>query len=164
MKYSILTRSIMIISGLILCLLPPAVSAGSTELVEPDPVRINCSLPAEKMEEGIKDGGAVRGWKVVARSPGNVELRYSKADDKHVITVNVSYTANTFAVTYKDSINLNYREEERGFSYDEDGDMVADDGNGAEGDIIRYLHRRPVGWMKNLSMDIQGSANSHCSK
>jgi len=159
MKYNILTRST--ISGLILCLLPPAALARSTKLVEPDPVTINCSLPAEKMEEGIKDGGAVRGWKVVTKSPGNIELRFAKENNKHVITVNVSYTANTFAVTYKDSVNLNYRVEEGGVSFDEDGDIVADDGNR---DGIRYIHPRPVGWMKNLSKDIQGSANSYCSK
>jgi len=142
MKYSILTRANMIIAGLALCLLPPAVLARSTKLVEPDPVTITCNLSAEKMKAGIMNGGAMRGWKVVSEIPGNTELRYVKGDNKHIITVNVSYTASSFAVTYKDSTNLNYR--------------VEDDGT-------RYIHPRPVGWMKNLSSDIQVASNNQCS-
>lgn len=142
MNNSMLIRSYAIIAALVLCLLPPAVLARSTKLVEPDPVTLNCSLPAEKMQEGIKFGGAMRGWKVVSQNPGNTVLQYIKGDRRHVITVNVSYTANTFAVTYKDSDNLNYE---------------------VKDDDIRYLHPRAVGWMKNLNKDIQNLANNLCS-
>jgi hypothetical protein len=141
MKHNICTRSNIIIAALALCLLPPAVLARSTALVEPEPVTINCSLSTEKMQEGIKDGGSMRGWKVITQSPGNAELQYIKDAGKHTISVNVSYTSNTFSITYKDSDNLNY--------------TVKDDGT-------RYLHPRPIGWMKNLSMDIQHATNSLC--
>jgi hypothetical protein len=142
MKYHMFTRTRMIIVALALSPIPPAVLARSTVLVEPDPVTIGCSLPAEKMQEGIKSGGAMRHWIVVSQNPGNTELQYAKGS-KHVITVNVSYTANTFAITYKDSSGLNY--------------AVSDDGT-------RRIHPRPVGWMKNLSGDIQGSTNNLCQK
>lgn len=142
MKFNLFARPHLIVAALALCLLPPAALARSTTLVEPDPVTIGCSLPAEKMQEGIKSGGAMRHWIVVSQNPGNTELQYAKGS-KHVITVNVSYTANTFAITYKDSSGLNY--------------AVSNDGT-------RRIHPRPVGWMKNLSGDIQGSTNNLCQK
>ena len=142
MKFNLFARPHLIVAALALCLLPPAVLARSTTLVEPDPVTISCSLSGEKMQQGIKSGGAMRHWMVVNQNPGNTELRYAKGD-KHVITVNVSYTANTFAVTYKDSSGLNY--------------AVKDDGT-------RRIHPRPVGWMKNLSGDIQMATNNLCHK
>ena len=142
MNYNIRTRSNMIIVALALCLLPAAVLARSTELVEPDPVTINCNLPAEKMQQGIMSGGAIRHWSVISQTPGNTELQYIKGNNKHIISVNVSYTENTFAVTYKDSSGLNY--------------TVKDDGT-------RRIHPKPVDWMKNLSGDIQMAANNLCS-
>jgi hypothetical protein len=163
MKYNILTCSNMIIAGLALCLLPPAVLARSTKLVEPDPVTINCNLSAEKMMEGIRTGGAVRHWTVVSQSPGNAVLRYIKGNNKHILTVNVSYTSSTFAVTYKDSVNLKYRVGENLYTtFDEYGDRVEVGGNGVEADMIRYIHPKPVGWMRNLSSDIQEAANDLC--
>ena len=142
MKFNLFARSHLIIAALALCLIPPAVLARSTTLVEPDPVTISCSLPAKEMQEGIKSGGAMRHWIVVSQNPGNTELRYAKGN-KHVITVNVSYTANTFAITYKDSSGLNY--------------AVKDDGT-------RRIHPNSNVWMKNLSSDIQRTANSLCYK
>jgi len=142
MKFNVLVRSHLIMAALALCLLPPAVLARSTELVEPDPVTISCSLPTEKMKEGIKSGGAMRHWMVVSESQGNTELQYVKGNNKHVITVNVIYTANTFAVTYKDSSGLNYA---------------------VKADGTRRIHPRPVGWMSNLSNDIQRTTNNLCS-
>jgi hypothetical protein len=143
MKFNLFARPHLIIAALALCLLPPAVLARSTTLVEPDPVTISCSLSAEKMQEGIERGGAMRRWMVVGQTPGNTELRYVKGNNKHVITVNVSYTANTFAITYKDSSGLNY--------------AVKDDGT-------RRIHPKPVDWMRNLSGDIQRATNNLCHK
>ena len=164
MRYNIFTCSSMIIAGLALCLLPPAVLARSTELVEPDPVTIYCNLSTEKMMEGIRAGGVVRHWKVIGQSLGNAELQYIKGKNKHILTVNVSYTANTFAITYKDSVNLKYRVGEYlNFIVDEDGNRIGTDGKRTEGEGVRYIHPRAVGWMRNLSSDIQGAANNLCS-
>ena len=85
----------------------------------------------------------MRRWMVVGQTPGNTELRYVKGNNKHVITVNVSYTANTFAITYKDSSGLNY--------------AVKDDGT-------RRIHPKPIDWMRNLNGDIQRAANNLCHK
>ena len=143
MKFNLFVRTHLIVAALALCLLPPAVLARSTTLVEPNPVTISCSLSAEKMKEGIERGGAMRRWMIVGQSPGNTQLRYVKGHNKHVITVNVSYTANTFDVTYKDSSGLNY--------------AVEDDGT-------RRIHPNSVAWMQNLSSDIQRTTNSLCHK
>lgn len=134
-------RSSFFVAALTCSLMPPVIHARSTELVEPPPVTINCNLPADKMKEGIMRGGAVRGWMVVSQTPGNTELKYIKGNNKHIITVNVKYTANSFAITYKDSVNLNYE--------------VTDDGT-------RRLHPRPIGWMTNLSGDIRVATNNFC--
>ena len=163
MNYNIFTCSSMIIAGLALYSLPAAVFARSTELVEPDPVTINCNLSAEKMMEGIRAGGIVRHWKVVGQSSGNAELQYIKGKNKHILTVNVGYTANTFSVTYKDSINLKYRVGEYlNYIVDEDGNRVGTHGKRVEGEGIRFIHPRVVGWMRNLSSDIQGATNNLC--
>jgi hypothetical protein len=142
MKYSMRVRLDQIIVTLFLgVLLSPAAQARSTELVEPGTATINCSLPAEKMQQAIITGGAARQWEVVSQNPGNTVLKYVKGDNKHVLVVTVSYTATTFEVTYKDSSNLNYT---------------------IKADGTRRIHPRPVGWMKNLSMDIQRTANNLC--
>lgn len=131
-----------IFTAVIACsLIPPVIHARSTELVEPPPVTIDCNLSADKMKEGIMRGGAVRGWMVVSQTPGNTELKYIKGNNKHIISVNVKYTANSFAITYKDSVNLNYG--------------VMEDGT-------RRLHPRPIGWMTNLSGDIRVATNNFC--
>jgi hypothetical protein len=140
MKFNALSVSKLIFTTLFLILLSFSVYARSTQLVEPNPVTISCDLPENKMKAGIRNGGAMRGWVIVGQAPGNIELRYVKGNNKHAITVDVSYTANTFAVKYKDSINLNYE--------------IKKD--------VRYLHPNAVGWMANLSADIQMNADGQC--
>jgi hypothetical protein len=141
MKKTIPTITNLTIFGLIFYALPTAVQARSTTFVEPDPVGISCELSSKQMQRSITTGGRLRHWKVVEKSDGNIHLRYIKGNNKHIITVNVSYTPNSFAVTYLDSVNLNYK--------------VQDDGS-------KRIHPRPVGWMKNLSGDIEQFANDNC--
>ena len=114
MKLNTLIRSNLIIAALIISLFSPGIYARSTTLVEPDPVTVSCSLSVEKMKIGIRNGGAMRGWTVVDQTQGNTEFRYTKGSNKHVIRVNVSYTQNTFAVTYKDSTNLDFNYSKNG--------------------------------------------------
>ena len=141
MKLNTLIRSNLIIAALIISLFSPGIYARSTTLVEPDPVRISCNLSAQKMKIGIRTGGAMRGWTVVDQAPGNTKLRYVKGNNKHIIRVNISYTENTFAVTYKDSINLD-------FNYSKKG--------------VRRIHPNAIGWMRNLSGDIQMQTDNQC--
>jgi len=129
---------------LALALFPSLGAARTTDLVEPSTVTINCSLPSAQMQQVIRRGGEVRHWRGVDdERPGTMELRYIKGDNKHIITVNIRYTSNTFAVTYKDSVNLAY--------------FVNYEG-------VRRLHPRAVGWMKNLSGDIAEVANGACAR
>lgn len=129
---------------LVLCLnlLPLDATARTDKLVEPDPFTPACSLPTDKLQTAIITAGAIRGWSVVSKAPGNMVLKYIKGDNKHVLVVDVDYHSNSIAVTYKDSTNLDYK--------------VKKDG-------VRYLHPRPIGWMQNLSGDIQRSIEVQCS-
>jgi hypothetical protein len=141
MKLKTLSFSKIIIATLVLSFLSPAVYARSTTLVEPQPITINCDLSEKQMKSGIRNGGAVRNWVVVRQDPGQTELNYKKGGNKYSIKVNVSYTKNTFAVTYKGSYNLNYKVNKKG---------------------VRKLHPNAVKWMANLSGDIQRLTNSQC--
>ena len=68
-------------------------------------------------------------------------MNYIKGGNKHSINVNVSYTENTFAITYKDSFNLNYKVNRKG---------------------VREIHPNAVKWMANLSGDILRLASMQC--
>jgi len=141
MKLNKLSCSKVILVTLALSLLPPTIYARSKKLVEPDPVTLNCDLSEKQMQLAIRNGGAVRNWIAVGQTPGLTELNYKKGGNKHSINVNVSYTKNTFAVTYKSSINLNYHVNKKG---------------------IREIHPKPNKWMSNLSGDIERFTNSEC--
>lgn len=141
MKLNSLSFSKIIIATIALSLLPPTVYARSKKLVEPAPVTLNCHLSDKQMKSGIRNGGTVRNWVVVSQTPGNTVLNYKKHGEKHSLTVNVNYTKNTFAVTYKDSFNLNYSVNKKG---------------------IRKIHPKPINWMSNLSGDIQKYTNNQC--
>lgn len=143
MKLERLTFSMTIIVSFVICVLPTTVYARATKLVEPDPVTTNCVLTLDDMREAIIAGGAVRGWTIVDQAPGSIELKYVKGAYKHVLSVNVQYTKNTYSVTYEDSTNLNYKVKRNG---------------------IREIHPRPIGWMKNLSIDIQIKTDMVCNK
>ena len=141
MKLNTLSFSKVIIVALALCLLSPAVHARSKKLVEPYPVTLSCNLSEKQMTLGIRNGGAARNWVVISQAPGNTELNYKKGGNKHSLTVNVSYTKNTFAVTYKSSINLDYHVNSKG---------------------VRKLHPKAISWISNVSEDIKRFTNSQC--
>jgi hypothetical protein len=143
MNINRISHSNVLFFVLALLILSAPAHARTTKLVEPAPVKTNCILLLEKMKEAITTGGAVRGWVVVSQAPGTTELKYVKGAYKHVISVNVNYTKNTFAITYKDSTNLNYKVKRNG---------------------DRVIHPRPIGWMKNLSIDIQTKTDILCSE
>ena len=142
MKKGVTVHFVSSVIGVTLGLLSPVAYGRAIDLVEPTKVLINCELGAERMVEAIIRGGGVRKWFAVSQGPGVVELQYIKGNNKHIINVNVQYTANTFAVTYKDSVNLNY-------SKTSDGQQM--------------LHPRSVGWMKNLSGDIRLATSDDCA-
>ena len=133
---------ILLTLAFVLLLISNPSMARSTTLIEPPSVTMQCDLTSADMSEAIISAGEIRGWRPVGKTPGNVELRFIKGNGKHVITVNVAYTKNTFAVFYKDSTNLNYK--------------VKKDGT-------RVIHPRPIGWLSNLSMDIESKTVVKCA-
>ena len=143
MKHNGLICVNQVILALALALVSGAALARSTGMVEPPPVTTQCEMSNADMIDSIVSGGSVRGWRPVTKTPGIVELRYIKGANKHSLTVNVAYTKNTFAVTYKDSTNLNYKVKKNG---------------------VRVIHPRPIVWMSNLSIDIESKTFAHCAK
>jgi len=132
-------------SALFFCLvlLPLNTAARTDKLVEPAPFTPACSLPTDTLQTAIVTAAAVRGWTVADKASNNMVFKYVKGNYKHVLEVNVNYHSNSVAVTYKDSTNLDYKVKKNG---------------------DRYLHPRPIGWMQNLSSDIQRSIEVQCNQ
>jgi len=143
MKINGLLHLSLVFFILVLLLPSTPAHARTTKLVEPAPVTVSCVLTLDKMKEAISTGGAVRGWVVVDQAPGTTVLRYVKGAYQHEISVNVNYTKTFFAVTYKDSTNLDYKVKKNG---------------------TRLIHPRPIGWMQNLSGDIRAKTDIFCSE
>ena len=142
MKLNAINTMSQVFLALVMVLASSTVNARSTKLVEPPMVMTQCELSNEKMISAIISGGAIRGWRPINRAPGNIELQYNKGSGKHIITVNVAYTSNSFVITYKDSVNLNYKVKKNG---------------------KRVIHPKPVGWMSNLSGDIESITFEKCA-
>jgi len=155
MKTCAFTRLKFFSAALALCVLHSVALARDTKLVDPDPVTIACDLSAANMRKAIVVGGSKRGWRVVSQDPENTVLKYVKGNNKHILWVNVSYTTNTFSVTYKDSFNLNYTVPGKDDVNDEEPIYAV-----AEG--VPRIHPRAVGWMTNLSGDIEGAVQVLC--
>lgn len=143
MKRTLITFTSTSILIFCLGLLPMNAAARTDKLVEPDPFTPACSLPTDRLQTAIVTAASVRGWTVVDKAPNNMVMKYIKGNYKHVLEVNVGYHSNVIDVTYKDSTNLNYKVKKNG---------------------DRYLHPRPIGWMQNLSSDIQRSIEAQCSQ
>lgn len=142
MKLNAINITSQVFLALVMVLASSTVNARSTELVDPPMVTTQCELSSEEMISAIISGGAIRGWRPVDNAPGNIQLQYNKDSGKHIITVNVAYTSNSFVITYKDSVNLNYKVKRNG---------------------KRMIHPRPVGWMSNLSGDIESITFEKCA-
>lgn len=60
----------------------------------------------ERMRKAIKEAGAQLGWIIEDTSPGvaigTLNIR------KHMARVQINYTATTYSIVYKDSMNLDY--------------------------------------------------------
>jgi hypothetical protein len=119
----------------------PTANARTTLLVEPGFVSLDCVLSAQAMQEAISSGAAIRNWSVISQNPGVTQLKFVKGAYKHIITVDVKYGSDWYLVTYKDSTNLNFKKKRNG---------------------NRYIHPRPITWMKNLSADIHKNTDNLC--
>lgn len=81
-----------------------------------------------QVEQAVLSALTTRGWQLLKRSSGSVDAQYARRDFS--VTINVSYTASAFSVTYKDSNGLRYDPESR------------------------TIHQNYNRWINNLRLDI----------
>ncbi len=78
--------------------------ARDTAMIDPVPV----APAAAEARQAMLDAATTRGWAVVDDKPGELVLRFNKAN-KHSATVAARYDANGMKIHYVDSVNLNYK-------------------------------------------------------
>ena len=76
--------------------------------MESDPVRVVRPMGAKTMRETILKGGANRGWMMKSEKDGCLTLVLNVRGGKHVVVVDVPYTAEEFSVRYVESVNMDY--------------------------------------------------------
>ena len=93
------------------------------------PIPPNPSATPENIEKAIMRGGITLGWQMAPKGPGRVEgvlvLRTHRA------VVDVTYDTKSFSITYKDSVNLDYKESNK------------------------TIHSNYNGWIQNLEKGIR---------
>lgn len=111
----------------------PGVAAASTEIVawQNVPALTGSGKPAtaEQIKRAFTIGGARRGWSCVDEGPDR--LACTVVVRTHTLVMNLIYEPGKYSLTYKSSINLDYR--------DQDGKKT--------------IHRSYVSWNTNLMND-----------
>ena len=83
-------------------------SSGYNVRMESNPVRIVRPVEVKSMREAILKGGANRGWMMKSEKEGCLTLVLNVRGGKHVVVVDVPYTAEEFSVRYVESVNMDY--------------------------------------------------------
>jgi hypothetical protein len=100
-------------------------AASQIQTVEGSPIPEG--LNDTQIVKAMQSAGGVRGWIVKKIEPGQLEATiYVRS---HMAQVTIEYTPSSYAIRYKDSTNLDYK-------------------NGK-------IHRSYNKWVQNLNMDIQ---------
>lgn len=102
-------------------------------LVDPPPIAITGKISADNVAKAIKMGLVHRGWIVTAAKPGEIDATLNLRD--HTARIAIDYNAANVQVKYVDSTNLKYEMK-----------------NGTP-----YIHKNYLGWIENLTKDIQGN-------
>jgi hypothetical protein len=93
------------------------------------PIPPNPSATPENIEKAIMRAGLTLGWQMTSRGPGRVEgvlvLRTHRA------VVDITYDSKSYNITYKDSVNLDYK------------------------DSNKTIHSNYNGWIQNLEKGIR---------
>jgi|GEM_PF-6142684 len=74
-------------------------------------------LPLREVRKVIADSATDSGWKVADGQSGPVVATY-EYKNKHIATVNVDYTQQSFSIVYESSKNLKYRISDQYESYE----------------------------------------------
>lgn len=95
--------------------------------IDHSPITSSQSLTMEDVEKAIIEGARVRGWQAQVLKPGHIEaVLYVRS---HVAKVDIRFDTKNYSISYKDSVNLDYK-------------------NGR-------IHRNYNKWVMNLNSDIQ---------
>jgi hypothetical protein len=95
--------------------------------IENSPINSTQELTVDDVERAIIEGARVRGWQPRVVEPGHIEaVLYIRS---HVATVDIYFGTTSYSISYKDSVNLDYK-------------------NGR-------IHRNYNKWVQNLNSDIQ---------
>jgi len=93
---------------------------------------------AQDVERAVRVTGALRGWKVVNASEGRMELT-NVVRDKHLMSIEVTYSATGYHIRYLQSANLPYDEQSRG------------------GGKLKVIHGNYNGWLRDLVSDVNAA-------
>ena len=125
----------VLLAGLLVAVCAGCFSSSYTVRMESEPVRIVRDIGPKAMRDAIVKGGENREWTVVSEKPGVVTLALFVRGGKHQLTVDVSYTGDSFAVTYRDSVGMEYKPK------------------------TGEIRSKYVNWVRNLKQDIRLAAS-----
>lgn len=124
--------NILVITATVLLLVLAGCRVNPVLNIENAPIEITSKHSSKDIKKAIIRAGAGLGWNMKAKKTGHIVgtlfLR------KHVATVDITYTKNTYSIMYKDSQNLDY-----------DGTNI---------------HKNYNGWVQNLNRQIQAQLSA----
>lgn len=100
----------IVVSLALVTLFGVAQARSAVPLVEPERVALvsgQVALTPELAKQAVVRGGAKHGWTVARDEPGKLQLKFNK-QNKHEVTVDVSYDATGFLIRYAGSVNMKY--------------------------------------------------------
>ena len=109
---------------------------GRVTLVDPATPASDAATP-DKVRQAILDGAKVHQWQMIAEQPGVLTLKAGSGG--HSATIAVAYDATGYEITYKDSVNFNYK--------------LGDDGKAS-------IHSKYNKWISDLGNDIRAAASA----
>lgn len=66
------------------------------------------ALTVDEVQKAIRSAAEARKWVVVTQPDGRLAASLSWSGNKHTIVINIACQPDRYALTYKDSINMNY--------------------------------------------------------
>ena len=99
------------LGGALLCSVFVALAAGCRSApiynVTDAPVVSNKPVSTEDVEKAIIRGGATLGWQMTPVKPGTIQGTLNLAG-RHIAVVDIPYSAKSYSIRYKESVNLDY--------------------------------------------------------
>lgn len=102
-------------------------------LVNPPPIAVTSKMSSDNVLKAVKMSLVHRGWTITTLKPGIVDATLDLRD--HTARIQIDYSTTNVQIKYVDSTNLKYEMK-----------------NGTP-----YIHKNYLGWIENLSKDIQSN-------